>query len=381
MIRKLMVFTVFMVFSGITAFSQQSNVQFIPYGYIKLDSTYDTARTAFGDIAFWVLPERAAGGNEKELNFGARETRLGVNIVAPDSRGIKTTGRFEFDFYEEVPTPNKYVPRLRLAYLDLAWNNGWSLRLGQEWDTYVSFHPDMVDASALAYQGHLYSRHPQARVTKDTKLGENTTLTAKFALQHGRNNSDADGDGQLDESAAATPNFHGSFVLRSRLLTDRQSVFAISGAYGREKLKGSDNPGIYESWLIHGGAQLPLSQRFTLQGIIWKGANLDNYLGGIGQGIDAVTGTAVSTRGGWAQLVCSLTGRTRTSVGYGFEDPRDEDLSGDARTHNDRIFTNFFYSPTERVTFGVEYSFIRTDYAVSSDMKNHRVNFGAIYRF
>ena len=378
---KIQWLAVFMVFSGAAAFGQQANVQVTPYGYIKFDAVHDTSRTAYGDLGFWILPESADGGDERELTFSARETRFGLNIVAPESRGVKTTGRIEVDFYEEVPTPNKYALRLRLAYVDLAWDNGWSLRFGQDWDTYNSFHPDMVDASILAYHGHLYSRHPQARVTKDAKLGENSSLTLKFALQYGRNGGNIDGDGQPDENAAAVPNYHGSLVLRSRLLSERQSVFSISGAYGREKLSGTANPGTYESWLIHGGVQLPLSQRFTLQGIAWKGENLDNYLGGIGQGINAVTGSEVSTRGGWGQLVYNLTKNTRTSVGYGIEDPEDEDLSGDARTRNDRIFTNFFYNATDRVTFGVEYSLLRTDYALSADMQNHRIHFSAQYRF
>jgi len=272
---------------------------------------------------------------------------------------------------------------MRLAYVDIAWENGWSLRFGQDWDVYNSFHPDVVDSSALAYQGHPYSRHPQARVTKDTKLGENTTLTVKLALQYGRNGGNVDSDLQPDENTASVPNFHGSLVLKSRLLTNRQSTFAFSGAYGREKVHGAEDTETYESWLIHGAVQLPLSQRFTIQGIGWKGANLDNYLSGIGQGINVVKGTEVSTCGGWGQLVYNLTKNTRTSVGYGIEDPSNEDLEdmGDARLLNSRIFANFFYNATDNVTFGVEYARMRTDYAESANMKNHRVNFAVFYRF
>ena len=375
-----------MVLGVAVTFGQQSNVQITPYGYIKFDSTYDTARTTYGDLAFWVRPETAVGGDERELNFSARETRLGLNIAAPETGGFKTTGRIEVDFYDGIASQTAYSLRMRLAYIDLAWNNGWSLRLGQDWDVYNSFHPDMVDASALAYQGHLYSRHPQVRVTKDMNLGDNTALTAKFAVQYGRNGSDVDGDSQPDETAASSPNFHGGLVLKTRLLSDRQSVFTISGAYGREKLNGSDNPGTYESRLVHGGVQLPLSQQLTLQGVFWKGANLDNYLGGIGQGINSIKGTEVSTYGAWGQLSCALTQKVRVSVGYGVEDPDDEDLEDmpaqeGIRVHNDRFFTNFFFTPTDRLTFGAEYSLVRTDYADSRDMKNHRANFSAQFRF
>ena len=372
-----------MVFSVVAAFGQQSNMQFTPYGYIKFDATHDTARTSYGDLGFWVMPEYALGADIRELNFSARETRFGLNIVAPESRGIKTSGRLEFDLYEDLPTPNKYTPRLRLAYVDLAWDNGWSLRFGQDWDTYNSFHPDTVDASALGHQGHPYSRHPQARVTKDIKLGENTTFTTKLAVQYGRNAGNVDNDGQPDENTASVPSFHGSLVLKSQLLTDRQSTFALSGAYGREKVHGAEDTETYESWLIHGAVQLPISQRFTIQGIAWKGANLDNHLAGIGQGINVIKGTEVSTAGGWAQLVYNLTKNTRTSVGYGIEDPDNEDLEGmdDPRLLNNRIFANFFFNATEKVTFGVEYARMRTDYADSANMKNHRVNFAVFYRF
>ena len=386
MFRKINLLAVFLIFSGVATFGQQSGVQIAPYGYLKFDATHDTSRTAFGDAAFWVMPETASGGDERELNFSARETRLGLNIIAPESRGIKTTGRFEVDFYEELTVPNKYVPRLRLAYIDLAWDNGWSLRFGQDWDTFTSFHPDTLDANALAFQGHPYMRHPQARLTKDFKLGENTNLTLKLAVQHGRNSSNIDGpplgnDTQPDENAAGVPNFHGSVMLKPRLLTDRQSLFTFSGVYGREKVTGAENPITYESWLIHGAVQLPLTQRLTVQGMFWKGENLDNYYAGINQGIDALKGIEVASHGAWGQLVYNLTKSTRTSIGYGFEDPDDDTLSGDARVYTDRIFANFFYNVTERVVFGFEYASMRTDYAISKDMQNHRINFGVQYRF
>ena len=201
-----MLLVLFTATGGLTAFAQQAEgVRLNLYGYVKLSTAYDTSRTAYGDASFWALPDGAAGGGESELTFSARETRVGLNIVTPASGGRNFTGRIELDFCEEVGVVNKYSPRLRLAYMDVAWGNGWSLRLGQEWDTYVSFHPTINDASAIAYQGHLYGRHPQARLTKDTKVGENTSLITKIALQHGRNGSDLDADGQSDENAASTP--------------------------------------------------------------------------------------------------------------------------------------------------------------------------------
>lgn len=356
-------------------------VQFKPYGWVQVDAAYDTTRTDYGDLMFMIRPEYSIGAGKKELNVSARGTRFGINIIAPESNGRKATGRIEGDFCDDM-SPNKYSMRLRLAYVDIAMGGGWSLRFGQDWDTYVNFHPSTVDASILAYMGHTYGRHPQARLTKETRFGEQTTLTAKIALQHGRNGSDLDGDGQPDENASATPNVHGSLVLKTRLLSSRQSIFTISGAYGREKLgENAAHPGIYRSRFLHGGMQLPLSERFEILGEGWVGENVDNYLGGVAQGINAVDGKEISARGGWLQGVWSPVKAIKTGVGFGVDDPDDADLSGDARTFNGRLFANIFYYLTDKVSLGFEYSRTRTDYAVTRDMHNSRVHFGVMYIF
>ncbi|MDR0310751.1 MAG: hypothetical protein LBJ21_04095 [Acidobacteriota bacterium] len=390
MLRKTQSFIAFLAACGFAVFGpclsalkaqDAAGVQFKPYGWVQVDAAYDSARTSYGDLMFMIHPETAVGAGRKELSVSARGTRFGINIIAPESNGRKVTGRIEGDFCDDL-TPNKYALRLRLAYVDVALGNGWSARFGQDWDTYVNFHPNTVDASILAYMGHTYGRHPQARLTKETRLGEQTSLTAKIALQHGRNNSDLDGDGQPDENASAVPSVHGSMVFKTRLLTGQQSVFTISGVYGREKLgENAAHPGTYRSRFLHGGIQLPLSERFAISGEGWMGENVDNYLGGIGQGINVVEGTEISARGGWVQGVWSPVKAIKTGVGFGVDDPEDADLSGDARTLNGRIFANIFYYLTDRVTLGLEYTRVRTDYAITKDMQNNRVHFGVMYVF
>ena len=363
------------------AAEETAGIQFRPYGWVQFDAAYDKTRTAYGDLGFMIHPETVAGAGKKELTVSGRGTRFGINIHAPEYNGRKVLGRIEGDFCDDM-APNRYTMRFRLAYVDVAWGDGWSVRFGQDWDTYVNFHPDTVDASILALQGHTYARHPQARLTKETRLGEQTTLTAKFALQHGRNNSDAEGNGQPDENAAATPNVHGSLVLKTRLLSSRQSVFTISGAYGREKVGDTAaNPGTYRSRFLHAGIQLPLSEKFSLLGEGWTGDNVDNYGGGIGQGINIVKGTEISAVGGWLQGVWSFTNALRTGAGFGVDDPADEDLSGDARTYNGRLFANIFYRVTDKVQLGMEYSRMRTDYLQTRNMYNSRVHFGVMYFF
>ncbi|MDR1727165.1 MAG: hypothetical protein LBT74_04445 [Acidobacteriota bacterium] len=363
--------------AGMTA----GGFEFKPYGWVQVDAAYDTSRTAYGDLMFFVYPDGVSRAGKQELNFSARGTRLGAHINAPEGGNKKLTGRVEFDFSDDL-SPNKYTLRVRLAYMDVAWGDGWSLRFGQDWDTYSNFHPSTVDSTILGFQGHPYGRHPQIRLTKETKLGASTSLTAKVAIQHGRNGGDADGDGVPDENAAASPNLHGSLALKTKLLTDRPTLFTFSAAYGREEVEGAvAHPGTYRSLLLHGGLQLPISKSLTLSGEGWTGENIDNYLAGVGQGVNAASGTTVSALGGWVQGVWQPVKAIKTGVGYGVDDPEDAELGGNARTFNDRVFANVFYYITDKATIGFEYSHIRTDYALTPDMGNNRFHLGVMYTF
>jgi hypothetical protein len=145
------------------------------------------------------------------------------------------TGRLEGDFYGDLANQDSYQFRLRLAYLDAAWGEGWSLRLGQDWDAFTSFHPKMLDAGILAGTGHLWGRRPQARLTKVTPLGDATRLVLKAAVENGYKN-DVDSDGQQDSNASGIPQAVGQVALETRLFDaarqrSSRTTFSMGGAH------------------------------------------------------------------------------------------------------------------------------------------------------
>lgn len=52
------------------------------YGYIKVDSSYDTARTSVGNLARWVESE-GTRGHDDQFNLTANQTRLGLRFKCP----------------------------------------------------------------------------------------------------------------------------------------------------------------------------------------------------------------------------------------------------------------------------------------------------------
>lgn len=369
----------------LVSINKPASVNATIYGYIKLDASYDTQRTSAGDLMFFVQQE-AAGEKDAEFNMTARESRFGLALEGPEVGGIRTTGRFEADFYGNAGTANTPVPRLRLAYLDLAGDYGLSLRAGQDWETFILVAPRIINFAFLADAGALGLRRPQIRLTKETDLN-GAKLVAKVAAARSIG-QDIDGGGSDDGADADYPTFQGNLYLESKLFTDRAAKFGISGHFGSEvtdtvvsnKIVAQDSK-TYNSWSFQGNAYLPLAKFLTLQGSIWTGENLDTYYGGIGQGINKTLEKGIRAQGGWAQLLVDLTSAWSVNVGYGIDDPDNEDLNDGDRSRNQNIFANTYYAVNSAITLGVEYTYMTTSYKAQNDSPNNRVQGMAMYKF
>ena len=237
-----------------------------------------------------------------------------------------------------------------------------------------------------------YGRRPQLRFTYPVKMGEKTSFAIRFAVARAigeGGNGDLDGGGQDDGADATTPNLQGGFVLDVPLLvSDKPAKFGVTGHWGRETLDTTVSNRVtavdtaeFDTWSLIGSAQVPLTRAVTLSGTIWRGENLDSYLGGIGQGINKTAGAEIAAKGGWAQLLVEASAALTLGAGYGVDDPDDDDLAAGGRARNERIFANFFYKLTPAVTVAAEYSRMTTDYKDSEEAEADRVHGSLIYRF
>ncbi len=358
------------------------------YGYLRLDASYDTQRTAAGNLMFYVLP-KTDGARSDEFNMTARETRLGLNIRAPEFEGIRTSGRLETDFYSGA-VENAPNLRLRLAYVDVE-RGPWSLRAGQDWETLITVIPRIVNFSYLANAGALGLRRPQVRLTRTFSLNERMRLVTKIAAAR-TIGEDMDGGGQDDGAASGFPTGQANMILEVRTFGDQTMVIGLSGHAGQEKVSAyvdHTNPDApvdipekdYDTWSVILSLGLPLTPHASLQGSIWRGSNLNNYWGGIGQGINRQQQTAIDAQGGWAQLVLTPTDAVNVNLGYGLDNPDAADLNPGQRERNELLFANISYACTPALTVAAEYSYLTTSYKDGADAVNNRIQTSLIYRF
>ena len=356
------------------------------YGYLRADLSHDTQATApKGDFAFYVLPE-VNGEKDAQTHFGARESRLGLNLFGPDSANWKTTGKLEMDFYGGDKA-NAYNPRMRLAYLDLAHSSGFSLRFGQDWETFTEVTPRIVNFAYLSDIGALGLRRPQVRATQELKVTDNTKLVLKIAAAQ-TVGEDLDGGTFEDGADADWPTAQWNVALHQKLWTEKSARIAFSGHYGQETVDESVSNAVveadsqdFDTWSALGSIFLPLTKQIAVQGNIWKGQNLDTYFGGIGQGVNMALGREIEAQGGWAQLLYDPTDKLSFGLGYSVDDPKDEDVAEGKPSKNEQIFGNVSYKVTVAVTALAEYAHMTTDYLGRDDAENDRVQVAMKYAF
>jgi hypothetical protein len=365
-----------------------ANVDVQLYGYTRLDVAYDTSRVYTGNYAVYVKSE-GTYNDDNQLSMTANQTRLGLNLSGPDVAGAKTAGKVEMDFYGLGGAENKGNLMMRLGYFELTWTDlNLSLLAGQAWDIFAPLLPDAVNYPVFEFFGEIGYRHPQLRLSETIKLGEKASLIAKAAAS--RNMGHAVPANGLDSGTeSGFPAVQGSVTFSSPLWTAAPATLCLSGVWSREQYDtnaAAYDPKIYPAW---GGAvdvQLPLADGVSCKGSVWKGANIETYMAGVGQGLNLVGQESVESQGGWVELCTGPWAGVKVNAGAAIDTTRYDQIpdvtpASSWRTQNTAIFANAFYNLTANVVLALEVSQLRTIYKQIEQGDAVRTQLACSYNF
>ena len=359
-----------------------SKIQLIPYGYIKLDASYDTARTSVGDFARWVESEEL-NNSDDQFNMTANQTRFGLRMRAPTDGQMEATGRVEVDFYGSNAAENKAKLMMRHAYMQLTWpESDLSLLAGQTSDVISPLYPYTLNYIVAWWAGNIGYRRPQIRLTKDWQLGREVKLRAATALTRniGHSGPFDPGDSGEDEGM---PGIQARLGLTFPVVSERPTTVGISGHW-REEEFDVDPTGTsrqFESWSANLDLTQPLAPWLTVKGEAFVGENLDAYLGGIGQGINTTSGEEIATWGAWLAAAVQAGEKWTMNLGGSFEDVDEDDVTSGSRTFNRSIFVNVIHAFSDTVSVGLELSHWYTEYKGQEDGDNLRAQSSFIFKF
>jgi hypothetical protein len=153
----------------------------------------------------------------------------------------------------------------------------------------------------------------------------------------------------------------------------------FSGHWGREEYDEESKK--FETWSVNLDVLQPVNDWLTLRGEWFCGQNLDQYFGGIGQGVNTTTLEEIDSIGGWVAASMGPWDKWSFNVGSGIDNPDSGDLSDGGRSRNYAVFGNVLYAINSNAQVGFELSHWRTKYKGSGDAEDLRAQTSFIYSF
>ncbi|NTU53759.1 MAG: hypothetical protein HGA97_08720 [Chlorobiaceae bacterium] len=365
------------------------------YGFVRLDTSYDNGRITPGNIALFA-PSESTLNNDGELNLTANATRLGVNLCGPNTETMMIGGNIEFDYLSFLGAENNSSPRLRHAYMKAFWpSSDFMITAGQTWDLNGTLIPFVDDPAIMWDAGNIGGRHPQLRLTKGFRSGDESRVELAFAAARsiGETNKIVDTINGYDPGKdAGIPTIQGRLALTTPLfVSGKQATFALSGHYGKEEwdtaADGTNQK--VDSWSCVLELSVPVTEKLHFSGELFSGENLDDYWGGIGQGVnrdDTNNIKAIRSHGGWAALRYKANPETTLSIGAGMDDPNDSDLPAQTpavtvRSLNEMQFVSVSHTIAPHFILGGQITHLRTGYVNQQEGDALRVQSSLTFTF
>jgi hypothetical protein len=135
----------------------------------------------------------------------------------------------------------------------------------------------------------------------------------------------------------------------------------VSGLIG--DLRRADRVGPdFGVWAIGTDLRLALTDAVGIQGELFHGEALGNYLGGITQIVNPITWQPIRTTGGWGEVYVYWDDDLHSHFGYGVDHPDDDDLSPGLASRNAFLFANLIFDVTKNFEVGFEIGRWDTEY-------------------
>jgi len=346
--------------------SGESRLRF--YGFLRLDLVAEDSRPDQSQSIFFILSEDPRVGKPNAGNFTLypRLTRLGIAYDGPTIGALgeaRMSGQLEVDF-QNGGRESRPIIRIRHANLKLARGDFWLLG-GQTWDVISPLFPTVNGDTLMWNAGNVGDRRPQLIVAYEPRVERGQiSLIGGIGLTGAVDGLDLDGNGVRDGEESARPNVqmrlgyaHASWVKGQR---------ASIGIWGYRGWMRTTRPVAgrtsWGSQVLGFDYMLPLHERAALRGEAWFGRNMSDVRGGIGQGVNGMTGAAIRSRGGWIEMSVRVHPRFTIHPGFSTDDPRDEDIPSGGRVRNRAWWIAHRFPLGGGFLIGAEYLRWITDY-------------------
>lgn len=369
------------------------------YGFARVDMDVNSRPMFAGpQLPFWVLSPadpRAAGRTNGEYTLHSRLTRLGVDTDGERIRRLgnaKFSGKIEVDFFNVLPDKNSATSnsraflRMRHAYGQLTWPHSYLL-FGQTWDLISPLYPAANFDVLMWNAGNLGDRRPQLRYVWEPPVGRGRgSVGIAVGDPSAVDAQDLDPDEVTDGEESGRPELQARLALNQpswvRGQTWELGVWGHNAQFKINRNKAINGHYSWNSDVLGIDGRIPLTRKLLLQGEGWYGKALADVRGGVGQNINTITGQAVHSRGGWAEMLYQWNSVYTLGGGYTVDSPDSNDVTpftGNNQTSVGRTLNRSYYivnhfSPGGGLALGLDWMFFRTKYRGLSPGSSNRWN-------
>ena len=385
----------------------KGDYKIVPYGSIWGSAIYATRRTFPGFFILFVQSPTTEGEDDFEID--TRRTRLGLDVTGPRIPwfgGADTGGKVEIDFHGQYLTENQSTIQIRHAYAEVK-NENWRIMAGQNWDLMSPLLPSTVNYSVGWAGGNIGFRRMQLRLERYLHFSDTVMISVQGAasqdiIPDNLNRVYDVGSGEtydriVKPESAAWPVMEGRVgcTLGQQGPNCYPIVFGVSGHIGEQGFDFLDRSldGVpynvppaddvrIRTWSFNVDARIPFTSNFGVQGEFFTGQDLGTFFGGVAQGVNLTTRRGIRSTGGWAEVWYDLCPTLHTHLGYGIDDPFNEDITAAAgRTYNSFLFTNLMVDVTKKMNLGFEVSYWSTEYLTYAPGDSVTFEFSGAYGF
>ncbi|KAA5539208.1 hypothetical protein FYK55_25135 [Roseiconus nitratireducens] len=339
------------------------------FGALKLDMLFSNPRPVTESVPFFLAPASAGGYEESTVSFQARQSTIGAAFAGPQFGGFQSGGQMIAMFFNDSVIQDAYGFLPLQAYGELK-NDRWRFSAGLQFDVFAPGIPTVLPFSALGASGNAgNSFRGQLRAERYFNPASDVQWTLQMALSEPIN-ATIDPTFRLLEDNG-WPNVEGRIALglgdRAGPQNLRPFEAGLSGVVGELRSTPVPNPPVFAD--VWGGAidfRWAMNDTFGVLGEVFTGNALGTYNGGILQNINSETLEGVHSTGGFIETYAYLCPRLHTHIGYGIDDPRDEDLpvsaAAAARSKNQTYYANLLWDVNQTFRIAFEFAYRDTEY-------------------
>ncbi|MBM4133461.1 MAG: hypothetical protein FJ245_06810 [Nitrospira sp.] len=388
-------------------YTEGSKGSITPYGRIELDAIYSSRNNNPLDPGQFNGYATAAGkGNNATATLNPRYSVFGIRADRTDGKH-SLTGVVEVDFYGQTDNAGNIPPRLRLAFVKYT-NDKTSLTAGMDWTPIMSLHPDLIDFSIMGYGGNLWQRLPQ--ITVRHQFNQNieglvTVMRFERGLSACCGNTQTRpttipsgqvGGGSTNVAPFNDPvqnPYYGGRLAYTGTGNLQGSMLAASVGYryyrsapisGSAFQSGRD----INSYLFGIEAVHPLTKNLKFSGEVAYGQAMGVEFFRFNQELNLTTGKPIRALVGWGQLSYAPSHSPSTFlVGYGFDNPNKNDLSGSTSAaniqylSNQRMYATYVRPIWADFYFGAEFQNLWTQWTTMERFSGQQYNMSVWYNF